>query len=329
MSESKRPQERLDISDPDAPAIPERALPRATAFVTPTGTASGAMTGPLAPGTPSVPKSLPIVMSPEGAQNSTGETDAPGAEDFPPPSASRDKGPSLEERLQQRPRVVAPTMSESKRFILATLCGFVVALGVHIVMVIAMPRLATQDAFNRLVPTMESETAVLVAGTGKAETWIPLPDPAAAVAACAYDLAGGPVRISARTGPLVQSISFHARGGGVFYAVTDRAAVRGQLELVLMTRRQYDEALADEEQDAPNRDVRVVAPRPEGFVVVRAIAPSPSLRPQAEEAVRSVGCTAEGQDELQEPGGAAPAGPSGPVPGNPPAARPSGPMQPR
>jgi uncharacterized membrane protein len=221
-------------------------------------------------------------------------------------------------------------MSESGRFILATLCGFVLALGVHIVMVIAIPRLATQDAFNRLVPTMESETAVLVAGTGTAETWIPFPDPAAAVAACAYDLAGGPVRISARTGPLVQSISFHARGGGVFYAVTDRAAVRGQLELVLMTRRQYDEALADEEQDAPNRDVRVVAPRPEGFVVVRAIAPSPSLRPQAEEAVRSVGCTAEGQDELQEPVGAAPAGPPAaptapaPAAGAPPVARPGG-----
>ena len=46
--------------------------------------------------------------------------------------------------------------------------------------------------------------------------------------ACAFDLEDGPVRVSTKTNALFQSLSFHARGGSVFFAVTDRAAVRGE-----------------------------------------------------------------------------------------------------
>ena len=41
------------------------------------------------------------------------------------------------------------------------------------------------------------------------------------------------------------------------------------------------------------RYVRIVAPEQQGFVIVRVAAPSPSLRPQAEEAAKAVSCTAE------------------------------------
>ena len=66
----------------------------------------------------------------------------------------------------------------------------------------------------------------------------------------------------------------------MFFAVTDRAAVRGELELVVMTRRQLDEALASEDEDEPSRDVRIVAPRGEGLVIVRVARalPEPAQR---------------------------------------------------
>ena len=85
------------------------------------------------------------------------------------------------------------------------------------------------------------------------------------MAACAFDLDGRPgAGLEPKPAALFQSLSFHASGGSVFYAVTDRAAVRGELELVVMTRRQLDEALAEEDEDEPSRDVRIVAPRREG-----------------------------------------------------------------
>jgi uncharacterized membrane protein len=179
------------------------------------------------------------------------------------------------------------------RFLIATFCGLVIAAGVHIVAILASPHLAEQDAFAKVQPTLTAEKAQIISSPGGENTWLPRPDPAVAVAACAFDLRNGPMRVSAKTGPLFLSFSFHRKAGGVFFAVTDRAAVRGELEIVAMTPRQLDEARAEEDENAPSRDVRIVAPEQRGFVIVRVVAPTPSLRPQAEEAAKAVSCTTE------------------------------------
>lgn len=179
------------------------------------------------------------------------------------------------------------------RFLIATLSGLVLAAGVHIAVILAAPRFAEQDAFARIQPTLAAETAQLLSAPGGSDTWLPLPDPAFAIGACAFNLADGPARIAAKTGSLFLSFSFHTKTGGVFFAVTDRAAVRGELEIVVMTPRQLDEARAEEDESDPSRDVRIVAPEQQGFVVVRVAAPTASLRPQAEEAVKAVACTVD------------------------------------
>ena len=179
------------------------------------------------------------------------------------------------------------------RFLVATFCGLVIAVGVHIVAIFASPHLAEQDAFTKVQSTLTAEKAQIVSAPGGENTWLPRPDPAVAVAACAYDLRNGPMRVSTQTGSLLLSFSFHKETGGVFFAVTDRAAVRGELEIVAMTPRQLDEARAAEDENDPSRDVRIVAPEQRGFVIVRVTAPTPSLRPQAEEAAKAVSCTAE------------------------------------
>jgi uncharacterized membrane protein len=179
------------------------------------------------------------------------------------------------------------------RFLLATLVGIVMAAGVHVAVILAAPRYAEQDAFGKILPTISAEQAQIVSPPGGQNTWLPLPDPAVAVAACAFDLDDGPARIAAKTGSLFLSFSFHTKTGGVFFAVTDRAAVRGDLEIVVMTARQLDEARAAEDENEPSRDVRIVAPEQQGFVVVRVAAPAPSLRAQAEEAAKAVACTVD------------------------------------
>jgi uncharacterized membrane protein len=187
-------------------------------------------------------------------------------------------------------------MSERSRFILATLCGLVLAAAVHIAIVLGVPSRAKKDAFSRLAETLSAEQATLVSAPGGGTTWLPQPDPSMAVAACAFDLAEGPVRVLAQPGALFESLSLHARGGGVFFAVTDRAAVRGELQIVIMTQRQLDEALAQEDEDEPSRDVRILAPRREGIVIVRVAAPFPSQRPLAEEAAKAVSCVVDAEE---------------------------------
>ena len=181
-------------------------------------------------------------------------------------------------------------MTDFGRFVVATLCGLVLAAMVHIAAILAMPYFAEGDALSRLRATAAANSAELLdAGS----TWLPTPDPAVAVGACAYNLEEGPLRVSARARGLFQSISLHGRGSGVYYALTDRAAVRGALDLVIMTQRQLDQTLATEDEDEPSRDLRIVAPNRVGFVIVRALATFPSQRPEAEEAVRSVACTTD------------------------------------
>jgi uncharacterized membrane protein len=179
------------------------------------------------------------------------------------------------------------------RFLLATLTGIVLAAGVHVAVILAAPRFAEQDAFGKILPTISAEHAQIVSPPGGQNTWLPLPDPSVAVAACAFDLEDGPARIAAKVGSLFLSFSFHTKTGGVFFAVTDRAAVRGDLEIVVMTARQLDEARAAEDENEPSRDVRIIAPERQGFVVVRVAAPAPSLRAQAEESAKAVACTVD------------------------------------
>ena len=182
-------------------------------------------------------------------------------------------------------------MSWLGRFVLATICGVMLGGVVHLTAVLAMPWLAEQDAFSRLRGSVSADRSEIVSAPGQQATWLPFPDPNVALATCAYTLDEGPVRVSARTGSLFQSLSLHGRGGGVFFAITDRAAIRGALDLVVMTRRQLDEALASEDPDEPSRDVRIISPTREGLIVVRALAAFPSQREEATDAARSVSCT--------------------------------------
>ena len=186
------------------------------------------------------------------------------------------------------------------RFLFATACGLVLGAGVHIFVVLASPRFAENDAIAKVQPTLLSETAQIISPPGGDTTWLPLPDPALAIAACAFDLSEGPARISAMTGQSFLSFSLHTKTSGVFFAVTDRAAIRGELELVVMTQRQLDEARAAEDENEPSRDVRIVSPEEEGFAVIRVAAPMPSLRPAAVESAKAVACTVDGDEDDSE-----------------------------
>ena len=184
-------------------------------------------------------------------------------------------------------------MTNLSRLLIATLAGLVLAAGVHIAAILASPYLADQDAFARIQPTLTADKAQIISAPGGDNTWVPLPDPAVAVAACAFDLRNGPMRVTSRTGANLLSFSFHKESGGVFFAVTDRAAVRDELEIVAMTARQLDEARAAEDENDPSRDVRIVVPEQQGFVIVRVTAPSASQRQQTEDAAKAVSCITE------------------------------------
>ena len=137
------------------------------------------------------------------------------------------------------------------------------------------------------------DETVLLPRAGPAERLLPFADPAVAMAFCRYDLASGPIRVTAPAGRAFSSISFHTRRGLVFYALTDKAATHGVIEAVLGTPTGSSALAAHDDEEDPSHDLRVAAPAREGYVVIRVFSEFPSLYPEAEAEAKRLTCKPE------------------------------------
>jgi uncharacterized membrane protein len=192
-------------------------------------------------------------------------------------------------KLSWRARIAAAL----RRFALTTLAGLVLAGIVHIVAVLLVPVFSDSDAASAYLALGAGGRAELVTGAAARQRGLPEPretDPAAVVAVCGYDLAGGPMRVVARTGALPLGLTLHRRGGGVIYAITDRAAIRGVVEFLVMTQEQRDERAARDEEGETSRELRIVSDSPQGVIVARVLAKRPSDRDDAEALATGVAC---------------------------------------
>jgi uncharacterized membrane protein len=181
------------------------------------------------------------------------------------------------------------------RLIWAVLYGLILAALVHITLIFMLPGWIDKGPFFTVQHHMPALETRLIARVREEGALLPHHDPAAAVSACWFNLENGPVRITLNIGDLVQTLVLHSRKGLAFFALTDRAALNNSLELVIMTAKQRDallaheETLNSEEEDATT-DIRVIAPEPEGLVLVRALAAFPSQKAQAEALALSLTC---------------------------------------
>jgi uncharacterized membrane protein len=179
------------------------------------------------------------------------------------------------------------------RLLFIAVVGAVLAAIVHLASMLLMPRLAERDAYARIVAAAPGQRFTVLPRAMPAASPLPFTDPAATLAACVFDLSDGPVRIRVNTGEVFLSMALHQAGGGVFYAITDRSANRGLIDMLLLTQAQFDAIAFRDEDDEPIRELRIVAPKPRGFVVVRSIAAVPSQRSAAEALAARATCAKE------------------------------------
>jgi uncharacterized membrane protein len=182
---------------------------------------------------------------------------------------------------------------------LLTLClyglGVVFMAGlVHLISVLAMPQLAPRDGFTRLAAFAKARQPVLLPQPLPGHEVTPFEDPTLAQAVCLFDLSHGPLRVGASLDQdALLTLSFRSRTGRVFYAMTDKAAVHGKIDIRVMTAAQLAAAQAQDDEDNPPQELRLVAPQPQGFVLIDALAPRPSERAAAEARALSVICAPE------------------------------------
>ena len=171
----------------------------------------------------------------------------------------------------------------------------VIAGIVHIVSVLAMPAVAPQDAVTRLASVAPSGGGVvLLPPASPGREIMPYEDPSVALGFCRFDLSNGLYRVRTNIdSEHFIALSFHTRSGRVFYATTDRSALRGKIDVAIVNAPQLETLEASDPEDEPAPELRLLAPAPIGFVLVRALAERPSERPAAEARVTSVTCAPE------------------------------------
>lgn len=190
---------------------------------------------------------------------------------------------------------VWPASTQRLHWLFLVTCILVLAAIIHIAVILVLPKASRAGRMSGVWNSLTAlKTVPIDADT--ASTISPrFLDPSAAMAVCPFRLDQHPVRITMPLGDGLVSLSFHDFDGRVFYALNDRAGQKGVIDLVLMVRRQLDEALSADEDDEVAKDVRLLSPVAEGIVVVRVLAMQPSERAAAKSRAMQLQCESERQ----------------------------------
>lgn len=187
----------------------------------------------------------------------------------------------------------------SRRLELVALAAIVVLVAAltHLVAIILIPRVASDDAYARLAEHAGVNKMTLLAPSRPGDTLIPFRDPATVQGVCFFDVAKAPVRVKTRVedGQLL-TLSFRLPNGKVFYSMTDRAAFRDTIDIRLVTPAQLD-AIEDSEDTASDDEVpselRLKVPAARGLMVATALIARPEDREDAARRIEAITCASE------------------------------------
>lgn len=175
------------------------------------------------------------------------------------------------------------------RWLLAIIGGVLLGGVVHLVSVLALPRVATLDAYSRLAPLTKLNAVTAIPPASPNGAPMPFMDPAFAVAVCRYDLSDGPIKLTVPVSQAYTSVSFYTRSEVAYYAINDRSAGRKVIELDLMTQAQRAELPEEEDVTAADRLI-IDSPTLTGLIVLKALAPEPGLIGQAQASLAASQC---------------------------------------
>jgi uncharacterized membrane protein len=197
------------------------------------------------------------------------------------------------------------------RLLFTIVAGVLLGAVVHLVSVLALPRIATQDAYSRLTPITRLNAVTALPLASPSDAPMPFMDPAFAIAICRYDLSAGAIKLAVPVSQAYTSVSFYTRNEVAYYAINDRSAGRKVIELDLMTEAQHAELPEDEEVTAADRLI-IDSPTPTGLIVLKALAPEPGLMPQAQATLAASSCKVQTEAQVKEEPPPAPAPPPPP-----------------
>ncbi|MFN0262859.1 hypothetical protein ACKTEK_03175 [Tepidamorphus sp. 3E244] len=174
---------------------------------------------------------------------------------------------------------------------LLTLLLAILLLGaaIHITVILWIPRLAPASALSLLYDVAPEGRVALLEDVEESERRPPFLDPYLPIGICRINLEQGPHRITADLQSPYWAFSIHRENGAYFYGLTHSAAIEGRLSIELRDPGQTRELTVDPEA-APSDVVQVSLPFTRGYIIIRALAQTPSMRVGVIEALKQTTC---------------------------------------
>lgn len=173
------------------------------------------------------------------------------------------------------------------RYLFLAVLGIFVGGIVHVVSLMAIPVLAPHDAYTRLESVGPRNAFTPLPPATQQGDVAPFFDPAFVYRVCRYNLREGALRISVPVGSSYLVVAFHARDSVAYYALNERSAVGGTIDVV-MHAAGTEPPVVNARSGAPAS--LVASPTEQGLVLIRALVPSPSYRADVEATLDRAKC---------------------------------------
>ena len=168
--------------------------------------------------------------------------------------------------------------------------GFVLAGLIHIVAVLALPMLAPKNGYARLASLGPVNAVIQIPAAEPGQQAMPMMAPDVRYAFCRFDLASGPVRLTASVADELLLIALYTPEGENFYSVVGADMKRSQLDLIISTAEQTVEEAGVDSPESSDNVVVISSPVSEGIALLRLPLAGPSRASYAERALQATSC---------------------------------------
>lgn len=168
------------------------------------------------------------------------------------------------------------------------LVGLAGAAVLHIIIIMALPAFTGLDAYTRL-QSYEAPNRFLVFSDRPDENGFSNGDPYLRVAACTFEIGDRPLHLMASGSVPFWSFAVYDSSSNEVFSMNDRSAAGGDLDAIVASPQQLA-GIRKTNPDIISQSVLIEMPRPEGYVVLRALAPSASFEEGARDFLAEASC---------------------------------------
>jgi uncharacterized membrane protein len=170
------------------------------------------------------------------------------------------------------------------------LVGLVGAVVLHVVIILSVPAFTGLDAYTRL-QSYEAPNRFVIFSAMPDENDFSNGDPYLRVAACTFDISDRPVHLMASGSVPFWSFAVYDSSSNEVFSMNDRSAAGGDLDAIIASPQQLA-GIRKTNPDVISESVLIEMPRPEGYIVLRALAPSDSFEQGAKDFLSDASCEA-------------------------------------